>query len=59
MTGKEAGKMTGCGSRCSTACGWDDRQKAIEFVTSYGTKESECWPHSPSVKGKTILIPCG
>ena len=42
-----------------TACGWDDRQKAIELATSYGTKESECWSHSPSVKGKTIRIPCG
>ena len=38
---------------------WMGRQKAIELATSYGTKESECWPHSPSVKGKTIRIPCG
>ena len=59
MTRKEAGKMTGWGSRCSTACGWDDRQKAIELATSYGTQESECWPHWPSVKGKTTRIPCG
>ena len=43
----------------AAACGWDDRQKAIELATSYGTKESECWPHLPSVKGKTMRIPCG
>ena len=59
MRGQEAGKMTGCGSRCSTACGWDDRQKVTELATGYGTRESECWPHWPSVKGKTIRIPCG
>ena len=58
MTGKEAGKTTGCGSRCLTVCGWDDRQKAIELAPSYGTKESECWPHPPSVKGAQ-RIPCG